>query len=67
MFNKVNAEVSYCMQKNDAAKMWRYLQRFPHYDELKELHNKFLPEMAKAEQSISNFKDEIQKHQIIIR
>ena len=29
--------------------MYAYLQRFPHYEELKELHDKFLPELAKVE------------------
>jgi len=44
-----------CMQKADAAKIWTYLQRFPHYDDLKDLNNKFLPELAKLEQEIANF------------
>ena len=35
------------MQKEDAKKMWTYMQRFPHYEELQNLNNKFLPELAK--------------------
>ena len=37
------------MPKSDGLKIWRFIDRFPHYDDLKELHNKFLPELAKVE------------------
>ena len=47
--------------------MWQYLQRFPHYEELKELHNKFLPELAKMEQQIGDFKLDMEQHQLMIR
>ena len=45
----MSKEIPLCMLKKDAAKMWSYLQRFPHYEELKELNDKFLPEIAKNE------------------
>ena len=48
--NEIRLEISLCMRKPEAIKMWNYLQRFPHYEELKELNNKFLPELAKTEQ-----------------
>ena len=47
--------------------MWQYLQRFPHYEELHELHNKFLPELAKVEQQINQFQLDMKNHQLIIR
>jgi hypothetical protein len=47
--NEIKSEMNACMLKKDAAKMWNYLQRFPHYEELKELNDKFLPELAKTE------------------
>ena len=37
------------MDKNDAKVIWSHLQRFCYYDDLKELNNKFLPELAKFE------------------
>ena len=33
------------MSKTEAKKMWVYLERFPHYEDLKALNNKFLPEL----------------------
>ena len=55
------------MTKQDASKIWNYMQRFPLYDDLKELNNKFLPELAKLEQSIENFKLELEKVREIMR
>ena len=47
--DKIIADVDKCMTKEDARKIWNYMQRFPHYDDLKDLNNKFLPELAKLE------------------
>ena len=35
--------------------MYKYLQRFPHYEELKELNDKFLPELVKIESQVADF------------
>ena len=39
----------------ESVKIWTYMGRFPLYEDLKELNNKFLPELAKVEQCIANF------------
>ena len=39
-------KVSLCMTKAAAKNIWTYMQRFPHYDDLKDLNNKFLPQLA---------------------
>ena len=44
------------MTSKDCSKIWTYMRRFPLYEDLKELNNKFLPELAKVEQHIENFK-----------
>jgi len=46
---KMGLDLGLCLNKKDAAKMWTYLQRFPHYEEMKALNDKFLPELAKTE------------------
>ena len=56
-----------CSTKSDASEMWKFMERFTHYDELRHLNNKFLPELAKAEQQILNFQNELEKQRIIIR
>jgi hypothetical protein len=35
------------MSLDDGRKIWMQLKRFPFYDDLKELNDKFLPELAK--------------------
>ena len=54
------------MTRDDAKKIWAYLQRFPHYDDLKELNNKFLPELASVQLQVMKFQVEIEKLQLII-
>ena len=49
------------MTRAEGTKMWNYLQRFPHYEELKSLNDKFLPELVKTEGQIEYFKDDIAK------
>ena len=53
--DKIIRDVDKCMTKEDARKIWNYMQRFPHYDDLKDLNNKFLPELAKLELQIFKF------------
>ena len=53
-----NKTLNVKMDKNDAKVIWSHLQRFCYYDDLKELNNKFLPELAKFEQTIVDFKQE---------
>ena len=55
------------MNKVDAVKIWRYMQQFAHYTDLKDLNHKFLPELAKVEQHIVNFQVEIDATKLIIR
>ena len=38
------------MKKSDASTMWNYMNRFTHYDDLIDLNEKFLPELAKVEE-----------------
>ena len=40
--NKINR----CMTNENGKKIWTFMQRFPHYDDLKDLNNKFLPELS---------------------
>ena len=43
------------------------MQRFPHYEDLKDLNNKFLPELSKIELHLYKFEVEIEKCQLIIQ
>ena len=36
------------------------MQRFPLYEDIKDLNNKFLPELAKMEQHVANFQLELE-------
>ena len=35
--------------KKDASKIWKYMERFAVYEDLKNLNHKFLSELAKCE------------------
>lgn len=37
------------LNKKDASKIWKYMDRFAVYEDLKILNHKFLPELAKCE------------------
>ena len=61
-----NLDMELCLKKEDATKIWKYMQRFPDYQDLKDLNNKFLPELAKIELQIFKFQVEVEKIQMII-
>ena len=70
----LNVEVTRCnhnlnlkMDKNDGTRIWKHFQRFAEYNDLKDLYAKTLPELAKFEQKIINFEQEIEKCNMIIR
>ena len=44
-FASMNLENMSKLTKADGQKLWVHLKRFPHYDDLKELNDKFLPEL----------------------
>lgn len=54
------------LDKNDATRIWKHFQRFAEYSDLKDLYAKCIPELAKFEQQIINFKDENEKQKMII-
>jgi hypothetical protein len=54
------------LNKNDATSIWNYFQRFAEYDDLKDLYNKVLPELAKFEQKMANYEIEATKYQMMI-
>ena len=43
------------------------MQRFPLYEDIKDLNNKFLPELAKMEQHVANFQLELEQTKAIVR
>ena len=55
------------MDKNDAKTIWTHMQRFAYYDDLKDLNDKFLPELAKFESTIIGFKADNEKQCLMMR
>ena len=43
------------IDNKDAKKIWEHFQRFAEYQDLKDLYNKCVPELAKFEQKMINF------------
>ena len=43
------------MNKEDGKKIWLQLKRFPFYEDLKDLNDKFLPELQKFQVQCSQF------------
>lgn len=54
------------MNKSDATSIWNYFQRFAEYNDLKDLYNKVIPELAKFEQKMANYEKEAKVQQLII-
>ena len=46
--------------------IWKYLDRFALYEDLKNLHNMVIPEIAKFEQKIINFNKQNETNKLII-
>ena len=44
---KIFIELESKMDCREISKLWDHLKRFPFYEDLKELNDKFLPELAK--------------------
>ena len=64
--NQCNMNMNLCIKKEDVTKIWKYMQRFPDYQDLKGLNNKFLPELSKIELQIFKFQVEVEKFQMIM-
>lgn len=47
--------------------IWKHFQRFAEYNDLKDLYNKCVPELAKFEERVLDFQTELDKHQLVIR
>jgi len=47
------------LEKTDGKQIWKHFQRFAEYEDLRELFNKVIPEIAKFEQKIMDFQAEI--------
>ena len=54
------------MDKNDAAGIWRNFTRFAMYDDLKDLYNKCLPELAKFEIKMGQYETDAKKQELMI-
>ena len=56
--NRYQECLSQKLDVNEGTKFWKHFQRFAEYSDLKSLHNKVIPELAKFEQKIINFESE---------
>lgn len=55
------------LDKREGTKIWKHFQRFAEYDDLKDLYNKCIPELAKFEQRIFDFQAENEKVTLMMR
>jgi len=46
----------------DGQRIWKHFQRFSEYDDLKDLYGKVIPEIAKFEEKVIQFSNEMDKH-----
>lgn len=54
------------MDKDDATRIWKHFQRFADYEDLKELYQKCIPELAKFEVKMIDYSDQIEQCKQII-
>ena len=55
------------VSKHEYNKIWKHIDRFALYDDLKDLNSKFLPELAKIENRVFDFSNSLEKIEIMIR
>ena len=55
------------MDMEEGTNIWEHFQRFAEYDDLKSLHDRVLPEIAKFETKLLMFKKELMQTELIIR
>ena len=51
---------------HDITKIWTHFDRFALYDDLKQLHAKTLPEIAKFEQRIIDYNKELETQKMVV-
>ena len=54
-------KLNFKMDNEEGKKIWDNLQRFAEYNDLKDLYNKCIPELAKFESKIIEFHTEVEK------
>ena len=62
-----NKELSLRPEKQDLFEIWEHFERFALYEDLKGLHSKVLPEIAKFEQKIIDYNSDLEKKSLMIR
>jgi hypothetical protein len=67
VINDLQLDMGQYITKQETSKIWTYMQRFPLYEDIKDLNNKFLPELAKMEQHVANFQLEMDQVKMIVR
>ena len=60
-------ELDLKVEKEDLTELWLHFDRFSLYEDLKSLHSKVIPEIAKFEQKLINYSYEIEKNKLIIK
>lgn len=54
------------LTKVDGQRIWKHFQRFSEYDDLKDLYSKVIPEIAKFEEKIIYFGEDMERNKEII-
>ena len=65
--NHLMLEISKKLTVKDGQRIWKHFQRFSEYNDLRDLYNKVIPEIAKFEEKILVFGSEIEMIRVIIR
>ena len=51
---------------DDGKRIWKHFQRFAEYTDLKDLYHRCIPELAKFEQKIMDFNEQVYKFEQIV-
>ena len=63
---KIQKTLNKKVNQEEAQKIWNQFDRFCLYDDLKDLHSKVIPEIAKFENKIINHNLSIEKQNLIL-
>lgn len=64
---EMNQRLSQNLSAKDGRRIWKHFQRFAEYEDLKDLYNRVIPEIAKFEEKIINYERDVENSKCIIR
>ena len=67
LIEEIKGQLAFKIELDALKPLWKHFDRFSLYDDLKQLHNKVMPELVKFEDRLINFYKEIDNVKAIVK